>query len=75
MARAETGNKHLHWKDDRLTGQCVGIMDPTLADGQRDVITENDLAALRSLGYTVGQSASEKIGLSLDDHLPSIENA
>jgi len=48
-----------HWKDDRITGQYVGIMDPTLADGQRDVITENDLAALMSLGYTVGQTAAD----------------
>jgi hypothetical protein len=43
-----------HWKDDRLTGQYVGIMDPTLADGERQVITENDLAALSSFGYAVG---------------------
>lgn len=42
-----------HWKDDRLTGQYVGIMDPTLADGERDTITENDLAALRSFGYAI----------------------
>ncbi|HEU4388063.1 MAG TPA: NF038122 family metalloprotease [Blastocatellia bacterium] len=49
-----------HWKDDRLTGQYVGIMDPTLADGQRDLITDNDLAALRSFGYAIagGTSAS-----------------
>ena len=45
-----------HWKDDRLTGQYVGIMDPTLADGSRDVITENDLAALKSFGYTINSS-------------------
>src|SRR5439155_15797817 len=48
-----------HWKDDRLTGQYIGIMDPTLADGQRDVITENDRAALRSFGYTVIQPAAD----------------
>ena len=47
-----------HWKDDRLTGQYIGIMDPTLADGERDVITENDLAALKSFGYAVGTGAS-----------------
>jgi hypothetical protein len=43
-----------HWKDDRFTGQYIGIMDPTLSDGERQVITGNDLAALRSFGYTVG---------------------
>ena len=42
-----------HWKDDRLTGTYIGIMDPTLADGARDEITENDLAVLSSIGYTV----------------------
>ena len=57
-----------HWKDDRLTGNYVGIMDPTLADGQRDTITENDLAALRSFGYTVDGDAS-----SSDE--PTIKNA
>ena len=57
-----------HWKDDRLTGNYVGIMDPTLADGQRDTITENDLAALRSFGYTVVGDAS-----SSDE--PTIKNA
>ena len=57
-----------HWKDDRLTGSYVGIMDPTLADGQRDTITENDLAALRSFGYTVVGDAS-----SSDE--PTIKNA
>ena len=47
-----------HWKDDRLTGQYIGITDPTLADGERDVITENDLAALKSFGYAVGTGES-----------------
>ena len=45
-----------HWKDDRLTGEYIGVMDPTLSDGERDTITENDLAALRSFGYAVGAS-------------------
>jgi hypothetical protein len=56
-----------HWKDDRLTGQYVGIMDPTLADGQRDTITENDLAALRSFGYAVN-------GTPGDADAPTIKN-
>lgn len=45
-----------HWKDDFYTGQYVGIMDPTLADGERDEITDNDIAALKSFGYTVNAS-------------------
>jgi hypothetical protein len=46
-----------HWKDDFYTGQYIGIMDPTLADGERDEITANDIAALRSFGYTIGTSS------------------
>jgi hypothetical protein len=42
-----------HWKDDRFTGVFIGIMDPTLADGTRETITDNDLAVLSTLGYTV----------------------
>src|SRR5215216_2579948 len=56
-----------HWKDDRLTGQYIGVMDPTLADGKRDVITANDLAALKSFGYTIN-------GNQTDPAAPTITN-
>jgi hypothetical protein len=42
-----------HWKDDRLTGAYIGIMDPTLSDGVRETITESDLAVLRIIGFSV----------------------
>jgi hypothetical protein len=47
-----------HWKDDRLTGQFIGIMDPTLADGVRETISDKDIAALKSFGYTVSSGAT-----------------
>jgi hypothetical protein len=40
-----------HWKDDSLTGAHIGIMDPTLADGELSGITDNDLMALNAFGY------------------------
>jgi hypothetical protein len=43
-----------HWKDDRLTGQFIGIMDPTLDAGRRETITDNDLLALDTMGFQVG---------------------
>jgi len=43
-----------HWKDDRLIGQYIGIMDPTLDAGRRETITDNDLLALESMGFQVG---------------------
>lgn len=42
-----------HWKDDMLTGQYIGIMDPTAGPGERGAITENDLRALDFFGYRV----------------------
>jgi len=47
------GNQASHWKDDALTGQYIGIMDPTARPGERDEITENDLKALDFFGYRV----------------------
>lgn len=44
-----------HWKDDALaSGRYIGIMDPTISDGVRRVITDNDVKAIDSFGYTIG---------------------
>jgi hypothetical protein len=56
-----------HWKDDRLTGQHIGIMDPTLADGVRETITDRDLAALKIFGYGVGTAAASPDSPTLTD--------
>lgn len=40
-----------HWKDDAQIGQFIGVMDPTIPAGERDVITLNDLTALDFFGY------------------------
>jgi hypothetical protein len=45
------GRQASHWKDDALTGQRIGIMDPTLAAGKRFAITMKDLEAIDSFGY------------------------
>lgn len=42
-----------HWKDDAFGGGYIGIMDPTLPPGVREVITENDIFALDRMGYLV----------------------
>jgi CSLREA domain-containing protein len=51
------GRQASHWKDDALTGQYIGIMDPTGQLGQRMVLTENDLRAFDFLGYWVETQA------------------
>ncbi len=62
------GNQASHWKDDRLTGRYIGTMDPTKRNGQRDLLTENDLRAIDVMGYqlrtAVTQQAQE---LKVDD--------
>ena len=53
------GRQASHWKDNRLTsGVYVGIMDPTLDDGERIVITDNDLDALDWMGWRIGRAAA-----------------
>lgn len=42
-----------HWKDDAFGGGYIGIMDPSLPPGVREVITESDIFALDRIGYTV----------------------
>jgi uncharacterized protein (TIGR03437 family) len=57
-----------HWKDDELTGQYIGVMDPTYAPGERGGITANDLAALDYFGYTIISSSPVIEVLSNDDN-------
>jgi hypothetical protein len=40
-----------HWKDDRISGKYLGLMDPTLEPGERATLTDNDLSALDAIGY------------------------
>ena len=47
------GRQSSHWKDDALTGNYVGIMDPTISSGVRRQITVNDNLALDSFGYNL----------------------
>ncbi|MBI3949650.1 MAG: hypothetical protein HY314_04250 [Acidobacteria bacterium] len=61
------GNQASHWKDDTLIRQYVGIMDPTLARGERETITNNDLIALDSFGYELKTAVSPIEELSTDD--------
>lgn len=42
-----------HWKDDRFTGEYLGIMDPTVSRGFRMDFSGNDLLAFDAIGYDV----------------------
>ncbi len=45
------GKAAAHWKDAAITGQYLGVLNPTLVAGEQQVISDNDIAALDALGY------------------------
>ena len=45
------GSQSSHWKADELTGQYIGIMDPTIAKGVHEDATDNDFSTLETLGW------------------------
>jgi hypothetical protein len=47
------GQQASHWKSDDITGRYIGIMDPTVARGDREEITDNDRKALQFMGYGI----------------------
>jgi hypothetical protein len=48
------GNQASHWKDDRFTGNNIGLMDPSARDGQLLTISQNDRNAMAFFGHLVG---------------------
>jgi len=59
-----------HWKDDGITGQYLGIMDPTLPDGRRQTLTNNDLLLLDAIGYQVGTASGGGDTVALTSGVP-----
>ena len=59
FGEAGDGNQSSHWKDDDLTFQYIGIMDPNIGSGERNPITTNDVNTLDSFGYAVGGSVCD----------------
>ncbi len=47
------GRQASHWKDYALTGLFIGLMDPTLASGTIEPITDADLRALDVIGWEI----------------------
>jgi len=53
------GRQASHWKADELTGAYIGIMDPSISRGKRDLLTGNDLRVIDVIGYQLRTSASQ----------------
>ncbi len=62
------GRQASHWKDDSLTGRYIGVMDPELKLGDRNLITANDLRAADAIGYQLRTSFTEQTAeMKVDD--------
>lgn len=59
------GRQASHWKDNNLTGDLIGMMDPTLANQQIFTITVEDLRALDLIGYDIAVPTPEPATLIL----------
>jgi hypothetical protein len=47
------GQQASHWKADEQSGTFIGIMDPTLAPGDHEELTANDLRAFGVIGWDI----------------------
>lgn len=67
-SRGGDGRSTWHWKDDDLlSGRYLGVMEPGIPNGKRNVMTAYDLLALKMMGYKFRsgiQVAPELDGLS-----------
>lgn len=57
-------NQASHWKANELTGVYLGVMDPTASRGEREQITQNDLAAFDTIGYRLGSGGASLTAVS-----------
>ena len=47
------GYQAAHWKSRQLSGRYVGVMDPAIAPGESQLLTDDDVAVLDAIGYRV----------------------
>jgi hypothetical protein len=64
------GRQASHWKDHNLTGQYLGVMDPTIAPGEHQLITDNDLIVLDAIGYRTKSVVDPTIVVPLISGVP-----
>jgi hypothetical protein len=64
------GRQASHFQDDNLTGQYLGVMDPTIAPGEHRLITDNDLSVLDAIGYRTKSVVDPTIVVPLISGLP-----
>ncbi|PYT05430.1 MAG: hypothetical protein DMF60_12010 [Acidobacteria bacterium] len=68
------GRQPSHWKDDALSGQYLGVMDPTLRKGVLAPITANDLAVLDAMSYRVVSTVAPPPPSPVGNNPPAINS-
>ncbi|MFY9607708.1 MAG: NF038122 family metalloprotease [Blastocatellia bacterium] len=64
------GRQASHFQDDNLTGQYLGVMDPTIAPGEHQFLTDNDLTVLEAIGYRARSLTDPTAVVPLKSGLP-----
>ena len=59
------GRQASHWRDDEVTGNRIGLMDPTFSPGQVIRVGSGDLRALDSIGWGLLPEPSTALLLTL----------
>jgi hypothetical protein len=59
------GRQASHWKDDSLTAVHIGLMDPTLAPGVIEAISQADVRSLDVIGWDFEEPVPEPGSLLL----------
>ena len=69
------GRQSSHWKDDFLVvgRPFIGIMDPNIGKGQRKQVTENDLKAHDTFGYSIGDALPHPSAPANDNFVNAVE--
>ncbi|MCA1557107.1 MAG: NF038122 family metalloprotease, partial [Acidobacteria bacterium] len=55
------GRQSSHWKADEQSGLFVGLMDPTISSGRKEVATDNDYAMLDLIGWDLSATGTAVI--------------
>ncbi|MFL6215494.1 MAG: NF038122 family metalloprotease [Blastocatellia bacterium] len=64
------GQSPAHWKDNYITGQYLGVMNPTIIGGQYHSLNDNDLAALAAIGYRTRSALDQTTVIALTSGQP-----
>ncbi|HYV03265.1 MAG TPA: NF038122 family metalloprotease, partial [Blastocatellia bacterium] len=67
---AGDGRQPSHWKDSRLTGRYIGVMDPSIGPGEHLFLTDEDISVLEAIGYRAKSLLDPTVVISMSSAQP-----